>query len=111
MRNEGCEQQIAEWPVIEQQRAQRIPLHGDVAQRPPRERRHEHGLARQQIHLAEELRGAVSGDLVARGIQDGDLTVNDRDEWVITIPDLVEDIAGVGRPLLADLGERGQLGL
>ena len=49
-------------------------------------------------------------DLVARGIQDSDLAFDDRNERVLVIPDPVEDITGVRRPLLTDLHECGELG-
>jgi hypothetical protein len=53
----------------------------------------------------------VPRNLVTRGIQDRDLTVNDRDERVVTIPHPVEDITGVRRALLTNLRERGELRL
>src|SRR5450755_94630 len=46
-RDERREQQIAERPVIEQQRSQRIPLYRDVSQRPLGDGGYEQGLARQ----------------------------------------------------------------
>ena len=50
-------------------------------------------------------------DLVTRGIQDRDLTVNDRDERIVTIPDPVQEITGVRRARLANLRERCELRL
>jgi hypothetical protein len=70
---------------------------------------YEQALARQQVHLAEELRGAVPCDLVARGIQDSDLAIDDRGERVVTIPDPVKDVTSVRRALLAYRLERGEL--
>ena len=91
-RDEGREQQVAERPVLEEQRPQHLALDRDVAQRLRDDRRQEHGLPGEQVQLAEEARRAVADDLVARGVEDRDLALEDRDERIAPVAD-----AGRGR--------------
>jgi hypothetical protein len=53
-RDEGWQHEIAEPRVLEQKRAQRLALDGDVAKRLGDDRGDEHGLAGQEIELAEK---------------------------------------------------------
>jgi hypothetical protein len=45
--DEGRYEQIAERPILEQERPERVAVNRDVAQRPRDDRRHEDGLAGQ----------------------------------------------------------------
>ena len=108
-RDEGRQQQVAQRPVLEQQRPQRVAIDGDVPQRLRHDRRQEHGLAGQQVQLAEEPRRPVADDLVAGGVEDRHLALDDRDERVALIADAKQHVADVRRALLAELGQRFQL--
>ena len=55
--------------------------------------------------------GAVTDDLVAGGILDRGLSLEDRHQRVGGVADLEQDLAGLGRSFLADLGERLELSL
>ena len=48
-------------------------------------------------------------DLVAGGVEDRDLALEDRDERVALVADPVQGVARVGRALLAELGKRREL--
>ena len=48
-------------------------------------------------------------DLVAGRVEDGHLALDDRDERIAPVADREEDIAGLCRALLAELGERCEL--
>ena len=95
--------------VLEQQRAQRLALDGDVAERLGHDRGDEHSLSGQEIELAEKARSPVTHDLVADRVTDRHLAVANRDERVATIADLIEHLPDIGGPLLAELGQRRQL--
>ena len=81
------EQQVAERPVLEQQRPQHLALDGDVAHRLGHHGGQVDGLAGQQVQLAEEARGAVADDLVPGGVEDRRLALEDRDERVALVAD------------------------
>jgi hypothetical protein len=51
----------------------------------------------------------VPDELVPGGVDDRDLSFEDRDERVGPIADLIEQLTGRGRALLADPGESGEL--
>ena len=107
--DEGGEDEVAQRPVLEQLRAHHVAIDGDVAQRPGHLRRDEHGLAGEEVQLAEEAGRAVADDLVARRVEDRDLAVEDRDERVAPGADAVEHVAGGRRALLAELGQPREL--
>ena len=100
------EHEVAERPVLEQQRSQRVAVDGDVTQRLRDDRREEDRLPRQEVQLAQELRRPVADDLVAGGVEDRHLALEDRDERVAPVADAVQHVADVRRALLAELGER-----
>ena len=95
--------------VLEQQRAQRVAVDRDVAQRLRDDRGQEDGLAGEEVHLAQEARRAVADDLAAGGVQDRDLALEDRDERVAAVADPEEHVADRRRALLAERGERREL--
>ena len=64
-----------------------------------------HGLARQQVHLAQEARRAVPDDLAARRVLDRYLALEDHDEGIALIAHPEEVFPHLGRALLAQLGE------
>ena len=74
--------EVAERAVLEQERAQRVAVDRDVAQRLRDDRGQEDGLPGEQVHLAEEARGAVADDLVAGRVEDRHLALEDRDERI-----------------------------
>ena len=51
----------------------------------------------------------MADDLVAGGIEDRDLALEDRDERIARVADPEEHVADLGRALLAELGEERQL--
>ena len=107
-RDERREQQVAERPVVEQQLPQRVPVDGDVAQGLRDFCGQEGALPRQQVQLAEEVRPSLPHDLVAGAVQQRDLALENRDERVVIVAHLEEDIPHVGGalfPTLADLCE------
>ena len=53
----------------------------------------------------------VPDDLVPRGVENGHLALEDRDQRVARVADTEEDITDLGRALLAVLGERVELRL
>ena len=63
--------------VLEEQRPQRFAVDRDVAQRLGDDRGQEDGLPGEQVHLAEEARGAVADDLVARRVEDRHLALDE----------------------------------
>jgi hypothetical protein len=107
--DEGREDKVAERSVVEQECAQRLAVDRDVAQRFGHDRRHEHGLSRQEVQLAEKARGAVADDLVAGRVKDGHLALTDGDERIRAVADLVQHVADRCRPLLAQPRKRRQL--
>ncbi len=107
--DKGRQDQIAQRRVLEQQRPQRLSLDRDAAQRRSHERGYEDGLPREKIELTQKSRRTVTDDLVVGGVTDHDLPLADRDERVAPIADLIQHIPDIRGPLLADLGESGQL--
>ena len=99
--DERRQEQIAERAILEQQRTQDVALDSDVPERLRDRRRHEHRLPREQVHLAEEARRPMPDDLVAGGVNDRHLPVENGDERVAAIADAVEDIADVSAAFLA----------
>src|SRR3954467_4520148 len=108
-RDEGREEHVAEGAVVEQQRTQLLSLDGDVAHGLGDDRRQVDRLPRHQVELAEEPRRPVPDDLVPRGVTDGRLALEDRDEREALVADPEEDVADLGGALLAVLGERREL--
>ena len=108
-RDEGREQEVAQRPVLEQERSQRLPLDRDVSHRLGRHGAEIDRLARQQVHLAEEAEPAVPRDLVAGGIEDRRLSLEDGDERIAPVADAEQALAGRRGSLLADLRELLQL--
>ena len=110
-RHEGREQDVAERAVLEQERPQLLTLDCDVAHPLGHDRRQEHGLPREQIGLAEKARGPVPDDLGARGVEDGGLAFDDRDQRIPDVTNPEEHVADLRVSLLAVLGEQGKLRL
>ena len=107
--DERREHQIAEWPVLEQERSQYVAVDRDVAQRLPHHRGQEDGLSGEQIQLAEEAGRTVSNDLVSGRIEDRHLALTDGDERIARISHPVQHVADARRPLLAEPGQCRQL--
>ena len=107
--DERGQEQVAERAVLVEERAQLGALDRDVAQRLDHERVDEDRLPRQEVQLAEKAGGAVPDELVPGAVDDRDRAVEDRDERVLAIADLVQQVADGSRALLADLGESSQL--
>ena len=110
-RDERREQQVAERAVLEQQRLELLALDGDVAHRLGHDGRQVDGLAGQQVRLAEEAGRAVTDDLSSRGVEDGGLALDDRDQRIAAVTDREEDVADLRAALLAVLCEQRQLSL
>ena len=107
--DEGREDEVAERSVVEQERAQRVAVDCDVAQRLRHDRGQEDGLPGEEVQLAEEAGGAVADDLVAGRVEDRDLALADRDERIDGISDPEQHVADGCRPLLARRGKCRQL--
>jgi hypothetical protein len=103
------EYEVAERSVLEQERSERVSLDSDVPQRLRHDRRHEHRLTGEQIHLTEEPGRSVAHDLAARRIDDRDLTLDNRDERVRAVADAIEDVADLRAALLTQRAEPPQL--
>ena len=88
--HERRQHEVAERPVGEQQLPQRLPLHGDVAQGLRHDRRHEDGLAGEEVHLPEEAGPPVAQDLPPGRVDDRHLALEDRDERVAAIADSIQ---------------------
>ena len=110
-RHERPEQQVAERAVLEQERSQLLALDGDVAKRLGHHGRQEHRLPREQVRLSEEAARAVAVDLRAGLVEDGRLAFDDRDQGIASITDPKEHVTDLRAPLLAVLGELGELPL
>jgi hypothetical protein len=108
-RDEGREHEIGERRVFEEKRPQGIAVYCDVAHRLDDDGRQEDGLPGEKGDLAEKLGRAVAGDLVAGGIDDRGLALEDGDERVRAVADAEQDVADICRPLLAELRERREL--
>ena len=108
---EGPEQQVAERAVLEHERSQLLTLDGDVAHRLGHHGREEDRLSREQVRLAEEAKRAVADDLRTGLVEDGRLAFDDRDQRIASITDPKEHVADPRAPLLAVLGELGELSL
>ena len=107
--DERRQHEVAERPVLEQERPQRVAVDGDVAQRLRHDRRHEDGLSRQEVHLAEEAGRSVADDLVACRVDDRDLALENRDERVGAVADAIEHVADARGALFAQRAEPRQL--
>src|SRR4029453_18299702 len=70
---------------------------------------HEHRLAGEEVHLAEEPGRPVAHDLAARRVDDRDLTLDDRDERVRAVADAIENVADLRGALLTQRAEPLQL--
>ena len=109
--DEGPEQQVAERAVLEQERSQLLALDGDVAHRLGHDSRQEDRLSGEQVRLAEEAKRAVADDLRTGLVEDGRLAFDDRDQRIASVTDPKEHVSDPRAPLLAVLGERGELPL
>ena len=107
--DEGREQEVAELTVLEQQLAQDVPVDRDVAQGLIHDRGQERRLAREQVQLTQEFRGAAADDLVARRVEDRDLALQDCDEGIARVADPEERVADARRALLTHFAEPLQL--
>ena len=108
-RDERRQQEVAERPVVEQQRPERIAVDCDVPQCASDDRGQEHRLPGEQVHLAEEARCAVPDDLLSGRIEDRHLSLEDRDERIPPVADSEQHVSDGRAALLAELGERRQL--
>ena len=90
--DERGEDEVAERAVLVEERAQRGALDRDVAQRLDHERVDEDRLPRKEVQLTEEAGRAVPDELVAGGVDDRDLSFEDRNERVGPIADLVQQL-------------------
>ena len=108
-RDERRQHEVAERLVIEQERSQLVAVDGDVAESLRHGGSDEHGLPGQEIELAQEVRRPVVGELVAGGVENRDLSLQDHDERVALIAHAVEHVADVRRALFAKLGQRREL--
>jgi hypothetical protein len=108
--DEGREQDVAELTVLEQQPAQDVPVDRDVAQGLLHERGQERRLPREQVQLTQEFPRAAADDLVARSVEDRDLTLQDRDKRIVRVADSEERVADARRTLLTHFAEPLQLG-
>ena len=103
-RDERREQQVAERPVLEEQRAQRVAVDRDVAQRLRSTTAVTKTVWPESRFISpRKPDGAVADDLVAGGVEDRDLALEDRDERVASVADAVEHVAD-GRGALLSLG-------
>ena len=109
--DEGREQDVGERAVLGEEPAEDLTIDGDVAHRLRRHRGQEDRLAGEQVHLAEEPGRTVADDLVAGGVLDRSLALEDRDERVGRVADAVQPLPGLRGPLLAVLGEDARAGL
>ena len=105
----GRQQDVAELTVLEQQPAQNFPVDRDIEQGLLHDGGQERRLAREQVQLAQEFRGAAADDLVARRVEDRDLTLQDCDEGIVRVADPEERLADARRPLLTHFAEPLQL--
>src|SRR6476469_2672838 len=108
-RDEGRQQQVAQDPVLEQDRSQRIAVDRDVPQRLRDDRGQEDGLPGQEVHLAKEARGAMTDDLVADRIENRHLALEDGDERVAAVAYTEQHVTDVCGALLAKLREGRKL--
>jgi len=107
--HEGRQQQIGQWAVLDQQGTQSLAFDRDVAHRLGDHSREKDGLARQQADLAEEAGGAVTDDLLPRGVLHGRLTFENGDERIAHVADLEQRLPDRRCALLAVLGQGGEL--
>src|SRR5262249_55274808 len=110
-RHERPQQEIAERAVLEQDLSRLLTLDGDVAHRLGHHGGEEDGLSGEQVRLAEEAARAVAVDLRTSLVEHGRLAFDDRDQRIASVTDPKEDVAHLGAPLLAVLGEHGGLTL
>jgi hypothetical protein len=97
---------LAELLVVEEQPPELVALDGDVAHRLGDDRRDVDRLAREEVQLAEEPARSVADDLVALAVADRHLALFDGDERVRAVADGVQDVADLGRALLAVAPQR-----
>jgi hypothetical protein len=103
--NEGREHEIAERLILVEQRTHRVAVYRGVPQRLCDDRSDENRLAGKQVQLTEKARWPVPEYLVAGGIEDRDLALEDRDERIALITDAIEHILDVRCALFAVLGK------
>src|SRR4029450_8339923 len=107
-RHERRQEKIAERTVVEEQRSQRVALDGDVAEGLGDDRGQKDRLPGQEVHLAQELRGAMTDDLVVRSVEDRYLALQDRDQGIALMAAAKQHIADARGWLIAVLGARSQ---
>jgi hypothetical protein len=107
--DEGAQNQVRQRRILEQELPEHFPIDLDVAHRLGHNGREEHGLAGEQVDLAEEPGGSMAHDLLARPVHHRRLTLDDRDERIRAVADLIESLSHLGAPLLAVLGECREL--
>ena len=98
------QQQIAERAVVEQQRAQRLAVDRDVAHRLRSTTAVRYTVwPDSRFSSPRNPGGAVAHDLVAGGVQDRHLALDDRDERIALVADPEEHVADGRGALLAVL--------
>ena len=97
--------------ILEQQRPQLVPVHGDISHRLCDDRRQIHRLARQEVHLAQKPRRPMANDLVPSPIEDRGLSLENRDQRITCIADPEQHVTDRGVALLAVQGQRRKLRL
>ena len=107
--DERRQHEIAERPVIEKQRTQRVTVDCDIAERLGHERGQEDGLPREEVQLTKKAGRTVPDDLVAGRVENRHLALDDRDKRIRRIPDLEQHLAHARRPLLTQAGKRRHL--
>jgi hypothetical protein len=107
--NERGQDDVAERSVVEQNRAERVATDRNVAKRLRNDSGEEDGLAGEKIHLPQEAGGAVAYDLVSGGIEDRNLALHDRDEWIGRVSYPEENITDRSRALFAKRSQGGEL--
>ena len=100
---------VAELLIVEEQAPERLTVDRDVAHPLRDHRGHIDGLAGEQVQLAQEAMRFMAHDLVAVGIEDGRLAVDDRDERIRAVADAVQHVSDLGGALLAVRAQRLQL--
>jgi hypothetical protein len=107
--DEGREQEIAELAVLEQQIPEGDAVDLDIAHRLCHDRGQEHGLAGEQVELAEKLGRAAADDLVAGAVEHRHLALLDGDEGIGRVAQPEQHVADGRRPSLSHFREPRQL--
>ncbi|HSO99349.1 MAG TPA: hypothetical protein VLP43_10390 [Solirubrobacteraceae bacterium] len=91
--HERRQQQVAETPILVEQRPEPLAVDRDVAHRVRDHGGEVHGLAGEEIDLAKEAGGTVASDLVPLGIEDRRLAFANGDEGIPAIADSEQHLA------------------